>query len=784
MNASFAHWLDPAVERLGWTLVHFLWQGAVIAFIYGAARAALRGRPATWRYGAGCAALAAMALLPVLTLMRIEVVRHMPSGGTGGAATTGTVAGASAGSETTGLVAAAADVWGTSIRTLADAFEPLLPVAVGAWLIGLVVCGGRLVGACSALKRLQRERLEPVAADLVTRLAYLRHRMQVSRPVKLFWSAMVEVPTVIGWFRPVILLPTSCLTGLTPVQIDLLLAHELAHVRRHDFWVNLFQVMLETVLFYHPAVWWVSRCMREDREVCCDDLAVRACGNRVAYAQALTAMEELRLSGATLALAASGGSLLDRIRHVLGLNDPNAANWRRSAGRSLMFAGAITLSVGVALVCLSPLRYVASTRMIVGAGSHGVNMHDLFTGRAGNLPYDPYFIQTEWEKVKPAAKLGWIPFDPYFIQTQFELVQSVVVLDQVARDLQLDRRWSDRVGRGDAPFSWGETVKELRRRLEVRQIRNTSLIEIRVAGDEAQEAAEIANAIAEVHQRQSLDLSQGPARKALSQFQEKYHEQERVVTNLQAGLYELRRGLDIPDSIADQVGLTNATDPEILRRLESERIIAETQSKTYEARFEELSAMSSRDLRKAMLAIYFDPALATLLSDLSSAEQMLAERAKQITEEHPDHKKLLALVKTINDQLDERVSTLMKGIHSQLQVQRTTVLRLNETIQELRRRDATVAAKYQPYFKLKRDLDTESQVLQVMRFKLMQEQLNLHQLQKPVAIVERAEPPANAVRSHARWGTILVFLGVGMGLLGVAVGFGWRSSPRLNPVAA
>jgi len=133
----------------------------------------------------------------------------------------------------------------------------------------------------------------------------------------LLASALIAVPAVIGWWRPVILIPVSVLNGggLTPLQLDALLAHELAHVRRHDYFVNLLQLVIEVLLFYHPAVWWVSARVRQEREHCCDDLAVAACGDARLYATALLTMEQLRLA-APLAVAASGGSLIGRVRRL------------------------------------------------------------------------------------------------------------------------------------------------------------------------------------------------------------------------------------------------------------------------------------------------------------------------------------------------------------------------------------------------------------------------------------------------------------------------------------
>src|SRR5947209_18639181 len=126
----------------------------------------------------------------------------------------------------------------------------------------------------------------------------------------------MDSPAVVGWFRPLVLLPVSAISGLSPEQLDAVIAHELAHIKRLDCFVNLFQIAIETALFYHPAVWLVSRTLRTERENCCDDVAVRVSGNRAAYVRALTIMEAWRPAPA-LAAAATGGSLKSRISRIL-----------------------------------------------------------------------------------------------------------------------------------------------------------------------------------------------------------------------------------------------------------------------------------------------------------------------------------------------------------------------------------------------------------------------------------------------------------------------------------
>jgi hypothetical protein len=149
------------------------------------------------------------------------------------------------------------------------------------------------------------------------RIRQIARRLEVRRAVRLYESAIADVPAVIGWIRPIILLPASALTQLSPAQIEALLAHELAHVRRHDYVVNLLQSCVETMFFYHPGVWWIGRRMREERENCCDDLAVMACGDAMIYARALANMEQLRSSLPALAMAANGGGLLHRIQRLV-----------------------------------------------------------------------------------------------------------------------------------------------------------------------------------------------------------------------------------------------------------------------------------------------------------------------------------------------------------------------------------------------------------------------------------------------------------------------------------
>lgn len=306
------------IAVLGWTLLHFTWQGAIVAAWLAAGLRLLRHHPATLRHAVACTALALLALAPVWTLHRLA-----PPPGFGRVATPLVPAvRAEIPRPATELTDPAPprllnlNPRGTTTPPPASPVARLLPWVVGAWAAGVLLMAGRLAAGWRLVRRAARAAGAPLPAPWPDRLRDLAGRLGVHRPVRLICSALVEVPATLGWWQPVILLPAACLAGLSPDQLAAVLAHELAHIRRHDYLVNFLQCAVETLLFHHPAVWWVSRKVRETREFCCDDLAVAACGNRAVYVRALATLEELR-PGAPLVLAAAGAPLLARIRRLV-----------------------------------------------------------------------------------------------------------------------------------------------------------------------------------------------------------------------------------------------------------------------------------------------------------------------------------------------------------------------------------------------------------------------------------------------------------------------------------
>ena len=297
-------WQHLWVQRLGWALLHFLWQGTAIAIAFAILRRlAGRSLSAQGRYVLACLAFTAMTVAPALTFLMVSVAPQMspPAQNT---------------------------LWSVS----SSAWQRLLPGVVTLWLLGVLVFSLRLLGGWRFTARL-RSTAHPAPPEWQQTVERIAACVGAGQRVRLLISSMVDVPTVIGWLRPVILVPVEFFTGLPVEHIQALLAHEIAHIRRLDYLASMLQSIAEAVLFYHPAVWWISEQIRAEREHCCDDIAVAVSGDVLTYARALAELES-RQPVCVTALAANGGSLVNRIRRLI---EPESA---RERGNNLPGPGA------------------------------------------------------------------------------------------------------------------------------------------------------------------------------------------------------------------------------------------------------------------------------------------------------------------------------------------------------------------------------------------------------------------------------------------------------------
>jgi beta-lactamase regulating signal transducer with metallopeptidase domain len=333
-------------------LVHSLWQDALLGAAAALALRAMAGASAARRHAVGMAFLVAMALVPALQFLRFW-------GRAGGEINDGLVP-----AMTAPRFSAAANVFVQETSALA-------PVLVLAWLLGLTLMLVRHVAALRALTAIERRPSEALPPAWGRRFDALRRAMGIGRPVAVRLSAEVPAPFAARLLRPAIWLPLSLVTRTPPEQLEALLAHELAHIARKDWLWNGVQCVVECLLFFNPAVWWLGRRIRQEREHACDDLAVAACGgDAIALAEALAALECERQPSPRHVLAADGGSLMKRITRLLS-GPPSRGRWGALAMLGALGVSAVVLAAQVgASGGLPDLNVEASTPGELRAGDY------------------------------------------------------------------------------------------------------------------------------------------------------------------------------------------------------------------------------------------------------------------------------------------------------------------------------------------------------------------------------------------------------------------------------
>ena len=541
-----------------------------------------------------------------------------------------------------------------------DLFTQVAPWLATIWLLGVAFFSARLTRGCWCVRNIRIRDNEPVEAAWMETLNDLRCRLGVSRPVQLLKSALVEVPTVIGWLRPVILVPAATVSGLTPGQLEALLAHELAHVRRLDYLVNAFQCLVETLMFYHPIVWWISRYVREERENCCDDLVIKVCGDRLEYARALATMEGLRGELPELAFAASGGSLLNRIRRLLGASgETGSVSIRQLSGLALLGIGLVLIVLGVH-IAVGPTIYQSTARIRIDRDENDIS--GLREPRAQQPGYDPYFIQTE-----------------------FELLQSEMVLGRVIDNFDLNTEWGKKYANGDR-LKTAETIALLKARMDLRPVRNTSLVEIRVSSEKPDEAARIANAIAEAYRahryEQRTELSKGGIRA----LEERFAEQEAKVKKAQQQVDVLRTELNVNDVPTSADSPAQYMSSDTLRKLESLRIESKAEYARQEALLERLKSLDVQlgpeGLAQAIPTASPDAVLNGLMEQLGTVEQRLVGLKKDFGPEHAEVLKCQAMAEDLHSKIKTRVDGIMLGLDARVLSLSNGLVRLNKEVEQ------------------------------------------------------------------------------------------------------
>jgi beta-lactamase regulating signal transducer with metallopeptidase domain len=331
-------WISPDVTHaLGWALIHSLWQCLGMAAL-AALLMALYRRP-SFRYLVGVGALALMLVMPVATFF-ILMKPAVPVQAVLGSSPVPSISAAPATADSSPVAALSSVEIGAVTAITGSPHRPLLPDVlpwlVGAWLFGVTLLSLRLAGGFMLLEHKRRKQSGALSPRILAICEELQLKLGLHRAIRYLQCDWLQAPAVIGWVRPVVFLPVAALTGLSELQLRAVITHELAHIRRRDAYVNLFQILAETLLFYHPAVWWLNKRIRAERELCCDEIAVSLSGSRLEYAQALTLMAEWEKTP-FLAMAVNRGPLSERVFHIMGRKSVGAGS------RMLGLTGSILL---------------------------------------------------------------------------------------------------------------------------------------------------------------------------------------------------------------------------------------------------------------------------------------------------------------------------------------------------------------------------------------------------------------------------------------------------------
>ncbi len=295
---------EDLVHALGWTFVHSLWQGSLIALVMTALLSRTSDHAARQRYAVAMSSLAAVLTAAVVTF----IVLYRPSAAVVQPALTDMPA---------HLMLLVDDpvIATPGLKAWISQYTPLL---VSIWLLGAAFFALRFLSGLLYIRYMKGTATD-VQGKWQQTLTAISGQLGYPKTVRLAQSALVRIPVVVGYFKPVILFPVGVINQLTTEEVEAILAHEMAHLVRNDFLHNIFQSLVEVIFYYHPAVWWISAVARAERENCCDDLAVQVCGNSLTYAKALVSVEDMRMHAPALALpfAANRGHLLNRIKRIL-----------------------------------------------------------------------------------------------------------------------------------------------------------------------------------------------------------------------------------------------------------------------------------------------------------------------------------------------------------------------------------------------------------------------------------------------------------------------------------
>ncbi len=352
------------VENLGWTLFHSVWQIALLAFILFLLLRISEKFSANARYVISVCALAFALILPAATFIKLNADSAANTGQNKIFAERDSELNdknfrraehspplASAETSSTNRQNESVFAIENIQNFIGKNLSRVLPFAVIFWFFGVAFFAFRFAGGIWQLHRFKTRGLSETSDDWQKRLVLLCEKLKIKRTVRLLQSNLVETPIVVGWLKPLILVPVSVFLQVKPAELETIIAHELVHIRRYDCLVNIAQSSVEILFFFHPGAWWISKMIRSEREFAADESVVESFGaSRLVYASALANLEEIRLltnkTAPSILVAANGGNLMKRISVILQKNTGNQrANSLWSAFLATMLFPALFLGL-------------------------------------------------------------------------------------------------------------------------------------------------------------------------------------------------------------------------------------------------------------------------------------------------------------------------------------------------------------------------------------------------------------------------------------------------------
>ena len=342
---NFIYQLIPheIIKAIGWTIFHSVWQGIVIAIILGALLLLTSKKSARLRYNISVAAMFLFFFISLGTFLHFYESPKDQSADNLIVVSNNTIQSESASDGVSSII----DNAKTNLPKIFESyFENNLSLVVTFWFVGFIIFSLRFIGGAFYVQRLKTTGLNSLDADWHKRLSHLRDQLNLNQTVLISESTQVNVPITIGHLKPIILFPLGMISGLPQDQIEAIISHELAHIKRYDFLINMIQTFIETLFFYHPVVWWLSSLINAERENCCDDIAIQTCGDAVSYSKALYNIQQIRKNQSELVLAAIGKKN-QLYRRIIRMNTNNT-----TIAYGVRFAAFTVLLIAMAAVSI------------------------------------------------------------------------------------------------------------------------------------------------------------------------------------------------------------------------------------------------------------------------------------------------------------------------------------------------------------------------------------------------------------------------------------------------